>query len=110
MANFHALVNLAPDDSLSHKAMAEGYELSGEYDKAEGELAGVVMRDTKDLAALLRLGSLYAALAKKATTSSARDGYVQKAQATFQKVLDAQPENVAASRAIQELKAAPSPQ
>lgn len=110
LTNFHALVILNPDDSTSHKALAGAYELAGQYDKAEAELNGVVARDPKDLDALLRLGFLNEAMAKKAQTASERDQRKQQAQAAFQKVLDVQPENVAASRAIEELRAGPVPQ
>lgn len=107
LSNFKALVTLAPEDPKAHKSLAGAYELAGQYDKAEAELAGVASRDPKDLDVLLRIGFLNAELGKRAATGSERQKHYDAAQAAFQKVLDAQPENVAASRALQELRASP---
>jgi len=103
LANFKMLEVLSPDDPGAHAAMAQAYELAGQYDSAEQELRGIVARDPKNLDAWLRIGFLNGALAKKATNPTERDAHLKQAQAAFQKVLDVQPENVAASRAIQEL-------
>jgi tetratricopeptide (TPR) repeat protein len=106
---YHSLVVLQPEDAGAHKAMAQAHELAGEYDQAEAELQGILSRDPKELDARLRLGFLYAALAQRLTGAADRDRRRAQAQKTFGEVLDQQPENVAASRALQELQAGAPP-
>jgi tetratricopeptide (TPR) repeat protein len=108
LVQFKRLVVLTPDDADAHKALAQAYELSGNIDGAESELRGIVTRQPKDLDGQLRLGLLYASLAKKASSGPERERRSKQAQDAFQKVLDVQPENVAASRAILELRASGS--
>jgi tetratricopeptide (TPR) repeat protein len=106
ITDFQAVVVLTPDVADSHKALAQAYEMAGQYDRAEDDLRNLVERSPKDLDARLRLGFLYAALSHRATAAPERESRNKQAQAEFQKVLDQRPENVAASRALQELRQA----
>ena len=105
LANFKPLVVLDPDSADAHKALAQAYEASGKYEQAESELENLVARDPKNPEAQLNLGYLYAGLAKQAKTPGEHDERSKQALASFQKVLDLQPSNVAASRAIEQLRA-----
>jgi tetratricopeptide (TPR) repeat protein len=107
LANFHALVALRPDDPFAHKLLASGFELAGQYDQAETELKGCIERDDRDIDAKLRLAYLYLALKQRTGEKAMQARYKQQAIDAFQKVLDAQPENASASRAVQELKSQP---
>jgi tetratricopeptide (TPR) repeat protein len=103
LAHFHALVVLRPDDPMSHKLMAQGDELAGKYDLAENELKTLIDKNDRDVDARLRLGYLYMALKQRSPTRPDQVRYAKLAEETFQKILDVQPENVAASRALKQL-------
>ncbi len=105
LENFRAFEALRPDDPMAHKMMATGYELAGTYDLAEIELKGVIEKDDHDVDGRIRLAYLYKAEKERSHEHDVQVRNRELAIEAFQKVLDLQPENAAASRALRDLKA-----
>jgi tetratricopeptide (TPR) repeat protein len=106
LTDLRALVTLRPDDPNAHKQLAQALDAANQPDDAESELRGVIEANDRDLDARLRLGILYTARRAKVTGPSERERYTKLAIDQFQKVLDVQPENAGASRALKELQEA----
>lgn len=102
---FQVLTALQPDAVPPRGKLALVYQLEGDYPAAERELRRVVEKDPENLEFVLRLGLLFTEQAQRARTADSRRTASQEAEKWLQKVLEAQPDNALASRALQQLKA-----
>ncbi len=96
---------LAPDAVAMRGKLALVYQLEGDFAGAERELRSVVEKDPDNMEFSLRLGLLFTEQAMKATRPEARKSTAAEAERWLTKVLETQPENAVASRALQQLKA-----
>ena len=101
---FQVLTFLVPDAVPPRGKLALVLQLEGDWAGAERELMRVVDRDPENLEFTLRLGILFMEQAKQSSRPEERREATQKAERWLRKVLEAQPENVMASRALQQLK------
>ncbi|MCP3101583.1 tetratricopeptide repeat protein [Myxococcus sp. K15C18031901] len=101
---FSVAVSLLPDAVPPRGKLALVYQLEGDYPAAERELRRVVEKDPENVEFSLRLGLLFTEQAKKSTRPQARKEAAGEAERWLSKVLEAQPENAVASRALQSLK------
>jgi tetratricopeptide (TPR) repeat protein len=102
---FTVAMSLAPDALPPRGKLALVYQLQGDYPAAERELRHVVEKDPENMEFTLRLGLLFTEQALKASRPEARKTAASEAERWLGKVLEAQPENAVASRALQQLKA-----
>ena len=102
---FTVAVSLQPDAVPPRGKLALVYQLEGDYASAERELRHVVEKDPENMEFTLRLGLLFTEQALKATRPEARKTAAAEAERWLMKVLETQPENAVASRALQQLKA-----
>ncbi len=102
---FRVLTALQPDAVPPRGKLALVYQLEGDYPAAERELLRVVEKDPENVEFTLRLGVLFTEQAQKAPRAEERRRAVAEAEKWLRKVLDAQPDNALASRALQQLKA-----
>ncbi|HEX8822332.1 MAG TPA: tetratricopeptide repeat protein, partial [Archangium sp.] len=101
---FRVLTSLQPDEVAPRGKLALVYQLEGDWAGAERELMRVVDRDPDNLEFSLRLGILFAEQARQSSKPEERRMVSEKAEKWLRKVLEAQPENVVASRVLQQLK------
>ncbi|SET02950.1 Tfp pilus assembly protein PilF [Stigmatella erecta] len=102
---FQVLTSLQPDAVPPRGKLALVYQLEGDYPAAQRELLRVVEKDPENLEFTLRLGLLFTEQALRARTAESRRTSAGEAEQWLLKVLEAQPDNVQASRALQQLKA-----
>lgn len=103
LRHFRAMAALRPDDPAARKQLAQALEFTGAIDEAERVMVAVADGSPRDLDAQYRLGVLYLGLWKRAPAAD-KPRWKEKAAERFQKVLDIQPENVAAGQALQSLQ------
>ena len=101
---FRVVTHLLPEAVPARGKLALVLQWEGRWAEAERELLWVVEREPGNLEFTLRLGLLFTEQAQRATRVEERRGAVEKAERWLRKVLEAQPENVVASRALQQLK------
>ena len=101
---FSVAASLLPDAIPPRGKLALVYQLEGDYAAAERELRHVVEKDPENVEFSLRLGLLFTEQSMKSTKPQARKAAAEEAEKWLSKVLEAQPENAVASRALQSLK------
>lgn len=101
---FRVLTSLAPDEEAPRGKLALVRQLEGDWAGAERELLYVVEKNPDNLEFTLRLGVLFTEQAKQSSRPEERKEAAGKAERWLRKVLEAQPENAMASRALQQLK------
>ncbi|TQF14328.1 tetratricopeptide repeat protein [Myxococcus llanfairpwllgwyngyllgogerychwyrndrobwllllantysiliogogogochensis] len=101
---FIVAVSLSPDSIPARGKLALVYQLDGDYPAAERELRYVVEKDPENVEFSLRLGLLFTEQSMKSTRPQVRKTAAEEAERWLSKVLEAQPENAIASRALQSLK------
>nr|WP_211194382.1 tetratricopeptide repeat protein [Pyxidicoccus fallax] len=95
---------LTPDALPPRGKLALVYQLEGDYPAAERELRYVVEKNPENMEFTLRLGLLFTEQAMKSSRPETRKTAAGEAERWLGKVLEAQPENAVASRALQQLK------
>lgn len=103
--DFQVVARLRPDDDAAHGKLALVYQLDGDWPAADRELKAVADKEPENLEFALRLGVLHTERFTKAKTSTERDEAAKEATKWLEKVLEAQPENAIASRALERIKA-----
>lgn len=103
--SFRILTYLLPDAVPPRGKLALVYQLEGNYPAAERELRRVVDKDPDNVEFTLRLGVLFAEKAQHTSKAEERRRAVEEAEKWLSKVLESQPDNALASRALQQLKA-----
>jgi tetratricopeptide (TPR) repeat protein len=101
---FRVLTYLEPDQVPPRGKLALVRQLEGDWAGAERELMAVVEKDPENLEFTLRLGILFTEQARQSSRPEERREAAGKAERWLRKVLEAQPENAVASRALQQLK------
>ncbi len=101
---FRVLTYLAPDEEAPRGKLALVRQLEGDWAGAERELMRVVDKNPDNLEFTLRLGILFTEQAKQSSRPEERREAAGKAERWLRKVLETQPENAVASRALQQLK------
>lgn len=102
---FEVVARLRPDDPAARGKLALVFQLDGDWPAADRELKAIIEKDPENLEFALRLGVLHTERFTKAKTSAEREDAAKEAAKWLQKVLDAQPENAIASRALERVKA-----
>jgi tetratricopeptide (TPR) repeat protein len=102
---FEVVARLRPDEPSAHGKLALVLQLEGDWPAADRELRGVLEQQPDNLEFVLRLGVLHTERFTRAKTAAERDEAAREATRWLQQVLDAQPENALASRALDRLKA-----
>ncbi|MCC6336673.1 MAG: tetratricopeptide repeat protein [Myxococcales bacterium] len=102
---FQVVARLRPDDAAAHGKLALVHQLEGDWPAADKELRLVMDKEPENLEFALRLGVLHAERFTKAKTPAEKEQAAREAAKWLQKVLDAQPENAIASRALEHVKA-----
>lgn len=103
--DFEIAAHLNPESSPARGKLALVHQLEGNWPAADRELRAVLDREPENLEFMLRLGVLHTERFTKAKSAVERDEAAREASTWLQKVLDAQPENALASRALERLKA-----
>ncbi|WP_342382007.1 tetratricopeptide repeat protein [Myxococcus stipitatus] len=103
-AAFSVAVSLTPDSIPARGKLALVYQLEADYPAAERELRYVVEKDPENVEFSLRLGLLFTEQSMKSSRPQVRKSAAEEAERWLSKVLEAQPENAVASRALQSLK------
>ena len=101
---FRILTFLQPDAVPPRGKLALVRQLEGDWAGAERELMAVVDKDPDNVEFTLRLGVLFTEQARQSSRPEERREASAKAERWLLKVLEAQPENAVASRALQQLK------
>jgi Flp pilus assembly protein TadD len=96
---------LQPDSVPTRGKLALVYQLEGDWPAADRELRAVVDKDEENVDFLLRLGVLHTERFTKAKTAEERKAAATEAAKWLQKVLEKQPENEIASRALETVNA-----
>jgi tetratricopeptide (TPR) repeat protein len=102
---FRVLTYLQPDGVPPRGKLALVYQLEGDFPAAERELRRVVEKDPENVEFTLRLGILFTDQAQRTSRAEERRRATAEAEKWLRKVLEAQPDNAVASRALQQLKA-----
>ena len=102
---FFALAHLQPGSTSARGKLAAALQLGGDLAGADRELRAALALDPESLEFQLRLGLLHAERSLRAAREDDRRQASQEAERWLRKVLDAQPENAVASRALETLKA-----
>ncbi len=102
--DFEVAVRLVPESAPAHGKLALVLQLDGNWPAADRELRVVLDREPENLEFMLRLGVLHTERFAKSKTPTERDQASTEATLWLQKVLEAQPENAIASRALARLK------
>jgi tetratricopeptide (TPR) repeat protein len=101
---FEVASRLRTDDQSAHGKLALVYQLEKNWPAADRELHVIVDKDEENLEFVLRLGVLHTERFLAARGATERAEASKEAQKWLQKVLDAQPENALASRALERLR------
>jgi tetratricopeptide (TPR) repeat protein len=102
---FRVLTWLQPDAIPPRGKLALVYQLEADYPAAERELRRVVEKDPENMEFTLRLGLLFTEQALKSRRAEERRTAGAEAEKWLLKVLEGQPDNAVASRALQQIKA-----
>lgn len=102
---FRILTSLQPDAPGPRGKLAIVYQLEGDFPAAERELKRVVEKDPENMEYALRLGLLYTEQTLKTRKPEDRKASSEAAEKWLLKVLEEQPDNALASRALQQIKA-----
>jgi len=102
--HFEVAARLLPESAPAHGKLALVLQLDGNWPAADRELHLVLDKDPENLEFMLRLGVLHTERFTKAKTPGERDAASAEATKWLNKVLEAQPENAIASRALERLK------
>ncbi len=97
------LVVLRPDDPSARHAYGMALLSSGAFEDAEQQFRFLIERDPKNVEALLRLGILYGERSRREKDAALAKVHADKAAEYLETVLDLQPQNVFAARALQAL-------
>jgi tetratricopeptide (TPR) repeat protein len=103
--SFRILASLQPDSVAARGKLSLVYQLEGDYPAAERELLQVVEKNPENIEFTLRLGLLYTEQAQRARRPEDRRAASEEAEKWLLKVLEEQPDNALASRALQQVKA-----
>lgn len=101
---FEVATRLLPDSPSAHGKLALVHQLDGNWPAADRELRVVLDRDPENLEFMLRLGVLHTERFAKSRSPTERNQASVEATRWLEKVLEAQPENAIASRALARLK------
>ncbi|HEY0882208.1 MAG TPA: tetratricopeptide repeat protein [Archangium sp.] len=102
--HFEIAARLVPESIPARGKLALVHQLEGNWPAADKELKAVMDRDPENLEFMLRLGVLHTERFTKAKGDAEKDQAATEATKWLQKVLEAQPENAIASRALARLK------
>jgi tetratricopeptide (TPR) repeat protein len=102
---FQILTWLSPDSVPARGQLAVVYQLEGDFPAAERELRRVVEKDPENMEFALRLGLLFAEQSTRTRKPEERKAAGEEAEKWLLKVLEEQPDNALASRALQQVKA-----
>ncbi len=102
--HFEVAVRLVPDSPPARGKLALVYQLDGNWPAADRELRVVLDKDPENLEFMLRLGVLHTERFTKSKSPTEKDLASTEAALWLTKVLEAQPENAIASRALARLK------
>lgn len=102
--NYEIASRLDPDDIGARGKLALVHQLDGNWPAAERELHAVLDKDPENLEFMLRLGVLHLEHFTRARSPTDREAAAKEASIWLEKVLEAQPENAVASRALARLK------
>ncbi|MBL9037448.1 MAG: tetratricopeptide repeat protein [Archangium sp.] len=100
---FRLASRLEPDDGNARGKLALVYQLEGDWPAADRELNAVMEREPSNLDFMLRLGLLHTERFIK-TKGAEKQVAADEAGRWLAKVLEAQPENVLASKALERIK------
>ncbi|MFN0064561.1 MAG: tetratricopeptide repeat protein, partial [Myxococcaceae bacterium] len=100
---FETVKLLRPDDNTSRLKLALAKEMASDWLGAENELRQLLEAQPDNLELALRLSLLLAERAQRTTNVEERRTAVAEARSLLHHVLGAQPENAAASRALETL-------
>lgn len=101
---YEALAALEPDAVPPRGKLALALELTGDYAGASRVLHAVVEKDPENVEFLLRLGLLEAERSKHAAQASEKKAAADEAAHDLEEVLERQPDNAIASRALQDVR------
>lgn len=101
---FSVATHLVPESAPARGKLALVYQLDGNWPAAARELQSVLDREPENLEFMLRLGVLHTERYTKARTEAERTDASTEASKWLEKVLEQQPENALASRALERLK------
>jgi tetratricopeptide (TPR) repeat protein len=102
---FRILTSLQPEATPPRGKLAMVYQLEGDFPAAERELRRVAEKDPENMEFALRLGLLFTEQSLKSRKPEDRRSSSQEAEKWLLKVLEEQPDNALASRALQQIKA-----
>lgn len=102
--DFEVVARLRPDDVAARGKLALVFQLEGDWPAADRELKAVMDKEPENLEFALRLGVLHTERFTKAKTAAEKEKAAEEAAKWLQQVLDAQPENAIASRALERVK------
>lgn len=103
--DFEVVVRLRPEDPSARGKLALVHQLEGDWPAADRQLRLVLDQEPENLEFALRLGILHTERYTKAKTKAERDQAGTEAEKWLKQVLDAQPENAIASRALERVRA-----
>lgn len=102
--HFQALALLQPEALAPKAKLALVLQLQGDFPAADRQLRRILSLDPHHLEAKLRLGLLHLERREKAREQKEKDQAASEARRWLNEVLEAQPENALASRALERLK------
>lgn len=101
---FRTASRLSPDNWFARGKLALVYQLEANWPAADRELKGELERHPDNLEAVLRLGLLHTEKFLKVTTAAEKQAAQKEATRWLEQLLDQQPENALASRALERVK------
>ncbi len=102
--NFEVAVRLVPQSAPARGKLALVHQLDGNWPAADKELRVVLDKDPENLEFMLRLGVLHTERFTRSKSNTEKEEASTEATVWLNKVLEAQPENAIASRALARLK------
>lgn len=102
--HFGVATHLAPADSAARGKLALVLQLEGDYAGADRALRAVLDREPDNVEFMLRLGVLHTERFTRARSATEREQAATEAGKWLEKVLEAQPENALASRALERVR------
>lgn len=102
--SFRTAARLRPDNWFARGKLALVFQLEGNWAGADRELKGELAQHPDNLEAVLRLGLLHTEKYLKLKAAADRDAARAEATRWLEKVLEQQPENALASRALERVK------
>ncbi|MBX7117221.1 MAG: tetratricopeptide repeat protein [Myxococcaceae bacterium] len=100
---FRTWVAIAPDSLNARGKLALVYQQQGDWPAAENQLQAALEKEPENIEFVLRMGVLHADRFQKARTPQEKQAASETARVWLKRVLDAQPDNTIASRALQTL-------